>query len=57
MSGHTEAVQNTSNGSKEKRLPHKLTREEREDFVQSLEHIVTVGSSIESRRMAETTGI
>lgn len=46
MSGHTEAVQNTSNGSKEKRLPHKLTREEREDFVQSLEHIVTVGSSI-----------
>lgn len=57
MSGHAEAVvKNTgSNDAKEKVLPHKLTREEREDLIQSLEHVVTVGSNIcrASKRVEE----
>lgn len=51
MSGHAEAKNTSRNDAKENTLPHKLTREEREDFIQSLEHIVTVGSSI--RRAAK----
>lgn len=46
MSGHVEAKNTSSNDAQEKTLSHKLTREEREDLIQSLEHIVTVGSNV-----------
>jgi len=49
MADQEDVVQDTK-GSEESKLKatesHKLSREEREDFIHSLEHIVTVGSSI-----------
>lgn len=49
MSGEEEDVQLTEEDIQKKRkaiLGNKLSREEREDIIHSLEHIVTVGSSV-----------